>query len=120
MIKHLHLTFVLLSICSFVGRVILSEIRPAFLKMKAMKIAPHVIDTLLLVSGITLVFQGQWLSGEFGWIIGKIVALFGYVGFGVMTMRGQGSNRWLAFTGAMACFIYIGIVAVTKNAFFFL
>jgi uncharacterized membrane protein SirB2 len=120
MIKHLHLTFVLLSICSFVGRVILSEIRPSFLKMKAMKIAPHVIDTLLLVSGITLVFQGQWLSAEYGWIIGKIVALFGYVGFGVMTMRSQGSNRWMAFTGAIACFIYIGIVAVTKNAFFFL
>jgi len=120
MIKHLHLTFVLLSICSFVGRVILSEIRPGFLKMKALKIAPHVIDTVLLITGITLVFQGQWLAAEYGWIIGKIVALLGYIGFGVMTMHSQGTKRWLAFSGAMACFIYIGIVAVTKNAWFFL
>jgi uncharacterized membrane protein SirB2 len=36
-----------------------------------------------------------------------------------VTLRSTGSNRWLAFAGAMACFAYIGIVAVTKNAFFF-
>lgn len=120
MIKHVHLTFILLSICSFVGRVILSEIRPELLKIKPMKIAPHVIDTILLISGITLVIQGQWLSAEYGWIIAKIFALLGYIGFGVMTMHSQGTKRWMAFSGAMACFIYIGIVAVTKNAWFFL
>ena len=120
MIKIFHLTFILLSIFSFVGRVILSETHPAILKRKVFKIAPHVIDTLLLVSGITLVFQGGWLSTEYGWIIAKIVALMGYIGLGVVVMRNRGTTRWLAFVGAMACFVYIGIVAVTKNAFFFL
>ena len=120
MIKTLHLAFVLLSIFSFVGRVILSETHPAILKQKAFKIAPHVIDTLLLVSGITLVFQGGWLSSDYAWIIAKIVALLGYIGLGVVVMRTRGSARWLAFVGAMACFVYIGIVAVTKNAFFFI
>ena len=119
MIKIFHLTFILLSIFSFVGRVILSETHPAILKQKSLKIAPHVIDTLLLVSGITLVFQGGWLSGEYGWIIAKIVALIGYIGLGVVAMRNRGTVRWIAFVGAMACFVYIGIVAVTKNALFF-
>ena len=119
MIKIIHLTFIFLSIFSFVGRVILSETQPAILKQKALKIAPHVIDTLLLVSGITLVFQGGWLSTDYGWIIAKIVALIGYIGLGVVVMRNRGTVRWLAFVGAMACFVYIGIVAVTKNAFFF-
>ena len=119
MIKIFHLTFILLSIFSFVGRVILSETHPAMLKQNAFKIAPHVIDTLLLISGITLVFQGGWLSTEYGWIIAKIVALLGYIGLGVVVMRNRGTVRWLAFVGAMACFVYIGIVAVTKNAFFF-
>jgi len=97
----------------------LSETHPVILKQKALKIAPHVIDTLLLLSGITLVFQGGWLSTEYGWIIAKIVALLGYIGLGVVVMRNRGTVRWLAFVGAMACFVYIGIVAVTKNAFFF-
>ena len=120
MIKIFHLTFILLSIFSFVGRVILSETHPAILKQKAFKIAPHVIDTLLLLSGITLVFQGGWLSSDYGWIIAKIVALMGYIGLGVVVMRNRGTTRWLAFVGAMACFVYIGMVAVTKNAFFFI
>jgi uncharacterized membrane protein SirB2 len=120
MIKIFHLTFVLLSIFSFVGRVILSETQPAILKQKPLKIAPHVIDTLLLVSGITLVFQGGWLSTEYGWIIAKVVALLGYIGLGVVVMHNRGTVRWSAFAGAMACFVYIGIVAVTKNPFFFI
>ncbi len=119
MIKIFHLTFILLSISSFVGRIILSETHPAILKQKALKIAPHVIDTLLLVSGITLVFQGGWLATEYGWIIAKIIALLGYIGLGVVAMHNRGTVRWAAFVGAMACFAYIGIVAVTKNAFFF-
>lgn len=120
MIKYIHLTFILLSIFSFVGRVILSETHPSILKQPFFKVAPHIIDTLLLLSGITLVFQGQWLSGENSWLIGKVLALFGYIGFGVVTMRTRGSIRWLSFASAMLCFVYIGIVAVTKNPLFFL
>jgi uncharacterized membrane protein SirB2 len=120
MIKAFHLTFVLMSIFSFVGRVILSETYPLILKQKLFKIAPHIIDTLLLLSGIVLVFQGQWLSTEYAWIIAKLFALIGYIGLGVMVMHSRGTNRWLAFVGAMTCFVYIGIVAVTKNPLFFL
>jgi len=35
-------------------------------------------------------------------------------------MKNQGTKKWLAFIAAMACIVYIGIVAVTKNALFFL
>ena len=119
MIKIFHLTFILLSIVSFVGRVILSETHPTLLKQKMVKIAPHVINSLLLLSGITLVFQGGWLSTDYGWIIAKIIALLGYIGLGMVVIYNRGTTRWLAFVGAMACFVYIGIVAVTKNAFFF-
>lgn len=120
MIKIFHLSFVLLSVVSFVSRVVLSETRPAMLKQKLLKIIPHAIDTVLLLSGIALVFQGQWLATEHGWIIAKLFALLGYIGLGIITMRNRGTTRWLAFTGTMACFVYIGIVAVTKNPLFFL
>ncbi|MGZ8903671.1 MAG: SirB2 family protein [Methylobacter sp.] len=120
MIKIFHLTFVLISIFSFTGRIILSEIQPEILKRKALKIAPHIIDTLLLISGLILAIQGQWSSGEHGWIIGKLFGLVAYIGLGVAAMRNRGTVRWLAFAGAIACFAYIGIVAVTKDALFFL
>ncbi|GAB4259139.1 MAG: SirB2 family protein [Methylomicrobium sp.] len=120
MIKHLHMLFVALSIISFTGRIIASEINPTVLSAKWVKIAPHVIDTLLLVSGISLVFVGNWLSSDYGWIIAKITALLGYIGLGVVAMRSSGQRRWLAFAGAIVCFVYIALVAVNKQALFFL
>ncbi len=120
MIIIVHLICVVLSIVSFVGRVVIAETQPSLLKKKIFKIVPHVIDTVLLLSGFTLVIQGQWLSGEYGWLVAKLTALVGYIGFGVMAMRIRGPVRWLALVGAMGCFVYIGIVAVTKNALFFL
>ncbi len=120
MIKIFHLTFVLLSITSFVGRIYFAEKRPEMLEQKWIKIGPHIVNSLLLLTGFILVFQGQWLSGEYGWIVAKIIALLGYIGLGMVAIKNQGALRWKAFAGALACFIYIAIVAVSKNAFFFL
>ncbi len=120
MIKMLHLTFVLLSISSFVGRILLAKIRPQMLQQKWLKIGPHIVNTLLLITGITLVFQGQWLSGEYGWIVAKIIALLGYIGLGTVAIKRSGTLRWLAFVGAVACFVYIAMVAVSKHALFFI
>lgn len=117
MLKTFHLLFVLIAISSFVGRVILSETQPEVLKQKLFKIAPHIIDSLLLLSGIVLAMQGSWASH--GWLAAKLIALVAYIGLGIVTMRSRGNQRWLAFSGAMACFVYIGMVAVTKNPFFF-
>ena len=120
MLKHLHLTFILLSLISFIARVILSEINPILLKRKVFNITPHIINTLLIGSGFALVIQGGWLSGEYGWIVTKLLVLIGYIGLGVFVMKRNGAAKWLAFIAAMACIVYIGIVAVTKNSFFFI
>jgi uncharacterized membrane protein SirB2 len=119
MIKFFHLIFILLSISSFVGRVYLAEKRPEMLEQKWIKTGPHIINSLLLLTGFTLVFQGSWFSGEYGWIIAKLIALLGYVGLGIVAIKSQGDLRWKAFAGALACFVYIAIAAVSKHAFIF-
>ncbi|MCK5831200.1 MAG: SirB2 family protein [Methylococcales bacterium] len=119
MIKLIHLIFILTSFVSFSGRFALSIIKPEILQNKILKIMPHVIDTILLVSGITLVFQGNWLEGEFGWIASKLTLLIGYIILGVVAMRSkEGVKRWMAFGGALFCYISIFIIAITKNGFF--
>jgi len=117
MIKLIHLIFIFSSFISFIGRIGLSVFKPSLLQNKLIKIAPHVIDTILLVSGITLVIQGNWLNGEYGWILSKFVLLLGYIGLGVMAMRFGGAKRWIAFVAAITCFISIFIIAITKNGF---
>jgi uncharacterized membrane protein SirB2 len=119
MIKIFHLIFILLSISSFVGRVYLAEKNPDMLEQKWIKIGPHVVNSLLLLTGFALVFQGAWLSAEYGWIVAKLIALVAYVGLGIVAIKSQGDLRWKAFAGALACFVYIAAVAVTKSAFIF-
>ncbi len=117
--KHLHLLFVALVALSFIGRVALAEYRPALLANKWIKISPHVLASLLLLSGAVLVLQGGWLAGDYGWIIAKLVLMFVFIGLGLLTMREQGQKRWLAFAGALFCLFYIVKVAFTKQVFFF-
>ena len=117
MLKDTHMLFILLSVGGFITRIMLVQFKPAWLQPKIAKIAPHVIDTILLLSGIGLVFQGNWMAGEFGWILTKLVMLCAYIGFGVMAMRSTGIKRWAAFVLALACFGYIISVAVTKHGF---
>ncbi len=114
----IHIVFVLSSFISFVGRVALSEFKPEVLNARFFKIAPHVIDTFLLVSGISLVVRGDWIAnGEYGWIISKFIVLLVYIGLGVVVMRCTGVKRCAAFVGALVCYGYILSVAITKSGF---
>ena len=115
MIKILHISLVLISFAIFISRVALLQIKPAVLQIKWLKILPHFIDTLLLLSGIFLLIQGSWYAGEYGWLVAKFVALIAYIGLGMMVMHKQGKTRWFALTGAIACYAYIASVALSKN-----
>ncbi len=117
MLKSIHMLFILLSVSSFITRVMLAQFKPDLLRIKVLKIAPHVIDTILLLSGIALVFQGNWMAGELGWILTKLVMLIAYIGLGIMAMRSADFMRLSAFILALACFGYIISVAVTKHGF---
>lgn len=117
MFKLLHIVFIFASLASFVGRVALSEFKAELLQTKLFKVAPHIIDTLLLLSGVILVFQGDWFSREWGWIASKFLLLLAYIVFGVITMHGSGIKRWLAFVAAIACFASIFVIAISKQGF---
>ena len=117
--KHLHLLFVALALLSFLGRVALTRFRPELMQLKWINIAPHIISTLLLLSGILLTVEGGWLAGDYTWIEAKVIALFGFIGLGIMTLKRTDNKRWIAFGGALLCFAYILKVAITKNASFF-
>jgi uncharacterized membrane protein SirB2 len=81
------------------------------------RIAPHIIDTLLLASAITLaVWSGQY-PGVQGWLTAKVSALIVYIVLGTIALkRGRTKMvRFSAFVGALAVFGYIVAVALTKQ-----
>ncbi|MGZ4958317.1 MAG: SirB2 family protein [Methylomonas sp.] len=120
MLKYIHLFFVAVLVVSFVGRVMLAEFKPDLLTKKWLKITPHILDSLLLVSGIGLFIQGNWLMADYCWIVAKLLALLLFIGLGMLAMHKSGVARWRAFAGALVCLLYIVNVALTKQVWFFL
>jgi uncharacterized membrane protein SirB2 len=118
--KHIHLLFVAIVTLTFLGRVALTKFRPELLEHKWVKLSPHILASLLLLSGIVLVFQGNWLENDYGWIVAKLLLMVAFIGLGVMTMREQGQKRWMAFAGALFVLFYIIKIAFTKQIFFFI
>jgi uncharacterized membrane protein SirB2 len=115
----IHIVFVLSSFISFITRVLLLQFKPQVLNEKFFKVAPHIIDSFLLASGIGLVVRGDWIdSGEYGWIVSKFIVLLAYIVLGAVVMRSTGVKHWLAFVAAVGCYGYILSVAVSKEGFF--
>lgn len=116
-LKHIHMTFAVLSGALFLVRGLWMLAESRRLEQRWVRIAPHVIDTLLLGSAIGLAVWSSQYPGQSPWLTAKLVALVAYIGLGTVALkRGRTRQvRALAFVGALACFAYILAVAVTKN-----
>jgi uncharacterized membrane protein SirB2 len=115
-VRDLHVGAVVLSITLFVVRAAWRQRAPQRLQQKWVRIVPHVIDTVLLLSGIWLAWQ-LGAAGVRGWLPAKLVALVLYVVLGTVALkRGRTSAvRLAAAVAAVATFAYIASVAVTKS-----
>ena len=84
---------------------------------KLVKVLPHVVDTLLLISAITLVV----ISGMYPWLVSwvgvKLVALVAYIIVGSIFMRSEvkGLSQYSWFAVSLFIAGYIVLVALTKS-----
>jgi uncharacterized membrane protein SirB2 len=87
------------------------------LQQRWTKIVPHVVDTALLISAITLAIQLSISPFEAPWLMVKIIALLVYIFIGTIAIkRGKTLQiRLLAWLAAQLVFIYIVLVAIAHN-----
>ena len=114
----LHMTTALLSITLFLVRGYWMLTDNAILQHKVTRIAPHIIDTLLLASAIGLMFViGQYPFVN-GWLTAKLLALVAYIVLGTFAIkRGKTkAQRTIALVAALLVFVYIVYVAFSKNS----
>lgn len=81
------------------------------------RIAPHVVDTLLLLSAITMVIMLSLPVLDTPWLLAKIAALLLYIVLGSVALR-RGKTpeiRLLAWLAALLVFVYIVGAAVRHN-----
>jgi len=117
LIKSLHLVTGVATISGFVLRGYWMMTRSDKLQMKVTRIAPHIIDSLFLLSGIALVSMLHLNAFSESWLLAKFAGLIGYIVLGTFAIK-RGPTlqvRIVAFVGALAVFAYIVGVALAKS-----
>jgi uncharacterized membrane protein SirB2 len=112
-VKHIHQAAAALTLTLFLVRGVWMLTDSPRLAQRWVRIAPHINDTVLLAAALYLAYQTGWHA----WIGAKIVALFAYIGVGMVALHGGRSKsvRAVAWLAALAVFSYIVAVAMTKE-----
>ncbi|MBB1269516.1 SirB2 family protein [Shewanella sp. SR44-3] len=116
-VKHLHLTLVAISVLFFVVRFVLQLRQSSIMDKKFVKVAPHVIDTFLLLSGLALCFIIQQFPFVDPWLTEKIIAVGAYILLGYMALRTDRNKLFkvFAFIGAIGWIVFAAKMAVFKQ-----
>ncbi|MEW5903357.1 MAG: SirB2 family protein [Pseudomonadota bacterium] len=117
LLKVIHLTAVVASFTLFFLRGIWLLRNSDIMRLRWVKIAPHSIDTVLLVSAVALAWQLGLSPADSPWLLAKIVALLLYIGLGMLAFRfaRDARQRLIAWLAALLTFAYIVLTAITHD-----
>ena len=121
-VKLVHQTAVALSIAGFFVRGAASLAGARWVRSRAAKTVPHVVDSVLLLSALVLAWMLRLTPGQAPWLEAKIVGLVLYVALGVVALRPgrPRSVRAAAWVAALLVVGWIVSVALTKSPLGFL
>jgi uncharacterized membrane protein SirB2 len=119
LLKSLHVTCVILSYLLFLLRGVWVMRGSSVMQQRWVKIAPHGVDTVLLLSAIALAWQLGYTPSNSPWLAAKIVALLFYIGLGMLAFRLAKTPRLrlVAWLAAQVAFFYIVAAAITHDPF---
>ena len=117
LVKQLHVAAVAVSLTGFALRGGLMLRGSPLLDARFVRIAPHVVDTVLLASGIWLAWLTQQYPFVQPWLTAKVLGLAAYIGFGMVALR-RGKTRTargVFFALALCAAAYIVGAALTRD-----
>lgn len=116
-IKDIHVGFAALTFLSFSIRVYWMYNGSMLLQNRVVKIVPHIIDTILLASGLAMAIMYYGAFYRRPWLMWKLLGVVVYIILGTVALK-RGRTRAIriaAALGAWLVFVFI-IVIAWKNA----
>jgi len=116
-IKTLHISCVILSFSGFFLRGIWMLFDSAMLANKWVKIVPHIVDSVLLLSALSMVYMQSLSILQNDWLLVKIAALLVYIVLGTIALKHGKTKkiRVIAWCSGLVVFLYIVSVALNKS-----
>ena len=120
LIKLLHVTCALLTLVSFCVRAVWMLRDSPMLRHGLPRALPHIIDTVLFLSGLTLAIRWYGAFQHQAWLMAKLAAVLIYIVCGMVALRPgtPGAVRATAFGAALLVFGWIVWVAHTRSIVF--
>ena len=118
LLKTLHILFVVTSFTLFFLRGIWNLNGSAIMQKQWIKTVPHAVDTLLLITALTLTFTIRQFPCVDAWLTAKVIGLLCYIGLGFVVLHSGVHKvlRLVAWLSAQIVFAYIVLVAITHSA----
>jgi len=115
--RSLHVGCALVSAFGFLLRAALMLRASALLERRFVRVAPHVVDTLLLAAARTVLATARLNPLVIPWLAAKLVALAAYVVLGAIALRhGRTRNaRIAALVGALLALANIFATAASRS-----
>ena len=116
-LKSLHVITAIVTISGFLLRGYWMLLDSENLQRRIVRVLPHVIDTLFLLSGLAMLWLLHLNPATQPWLLAKFAGLVAYVLLGMVALRrGQTRQvRAIAFVAAVSSFAYIVGVALAKS-----
>lgn len=116
-LKNIHTLLALLTISGFLLRGYWMMTKSDKLQQRMTRVAPHILDTVFLASGIAMLVLLSLNPLSQSWLLAKFAGLIVYILLGTVAIR-RGSTqqvRVVAFVGALSAFAYVVGVALSKS-----
>lgn len=113
-LKHVHMTAVVLSLALFALRGAWLVLDSPRLGARWVRVAPHLVDTVLLLSALALCATlGQWPFAV-PWLTVKVLLLVAYVGLGMLALRPGRPKRVRVAALLLALATFLAMVSVAR------
>ncbi|MGD8568524.1 MAG: SirB2 family protein [Gammaproteobacteria bacterium] len=115
--KSVHVVSISISAVLFVTRGVWLLRDSDRLTRRWVRVAPHIVDTILLLSAIALVIQLHQYPFVHHWLTAKVLALLVYIALGMVAFRFARARRWqvISWVTALVVLAYIIAVALTHS-----
>lgn len=119
LVKTSHIVLVAGSCALFFMRGIWGMNGSLIMRTRWIRVVPHLIDTLLLLSAMVLVVITHQYPFVDSWLTAKVIGLLLYIALGFAALHGKPGKAAsiIAWLGAQAIFAYIVLVAITRSPY---
>ena len=119
LIKNVHLLTVAITIFMFVLRFYWLRSGSAMLSRRLVRILPHANDTLLLLTGVSLVMINHFypFTPQGSWLTEKLLGVIIYIALGFVALSRRprtDRTRWIAFLVALIALVLVIKLALSK------